>query len=118
MPSHPMAFLRAAPYHQSTSTAPCLLQLPTKQKPRANQKTELKPRAITRFDQKPRENKKTETKLRATTLFKRPPTRPRFWVDPRVIPIIHENEKNEFADYAARDFRKGGTIILKCKCKY
>ena len=74
MPSHLLAALRAAPYHQFTSTAPGLLQLPTKQTPRANQKTELKPRAITRFDQKPRENKKTETKLRATTLFKRPPT--------------------------------------------
>ena len=78
MPSHPLAALRAALYHLSTSTAPCLLQLPTKEKPRANQKTELKPRllsprAITRFDRKPRENKKTETKLRATTLFKRPP---------------------------------------------
>ena len=39
MPSHPMAFSRAAPYHQSTST-----------------------RAITRFDRKPRDKKKTETK--------------------------------------------------------
>ena len=65
-------------YLHPRSTAPGLLQLPTKQTPRANQKTELKPkllspRAITRFDRKPRENKKTETKLRATTLFKRPP---------------------------------------------
>ena len=52
-----------------------LLHLPTKQTPRANQKTELKPRAITRFDQKQRENKhkKKEMELRATTLFKRPP---------------------------------------------
>ena len=72
-PSHLLAALRAAPYHQFTSAAPGLLQLPTKQTPRANKKTELKPRAITRFDRKPRENNKTEMKLGATTLFKSPP---------------------------------------------
>jgi hypothetical protein len=42
-PSHLLAALRAAPYHQFTSAAPGLLQLPTKQTPRANKKTELCP---------------------------------------------------------------------------
>ena len=51
---------------------PCLLQLPTEPKPRANEKTESKSRAITLFELKSRESKKTELKLRATTLFKRP----------------------------------------------
>jgi len=49
-PSHLPAALRAAPYHQSTSAAPGLLQLPTKPTPRVNKKTERTPRAITRFD--------------------------------------------------------------------
>ena len=41
--------------------------------PRANKKTELTPRVITRFERYPRESKQTEMKLRATNLFKRPP---------------------------------------------